>query len=320
MYKKEYNQKKRHKMKHLLSEKDLTPIEIREILDNAKDIKKNPKKYKNAAFEKVLLTIFEAPSLRTRLSFETAMIQMGGDSINYQTMFSPWGVGKESIEDTAHTISRYVDLVMIRMHDHEEVIKFAQNATIPIINGLTNYSHPCQLLGDLLTIQEKKGKLRGLKLAYFGDGNNNVTHSLMMGGAKVGMHISVACPKGREYEPLAEVVQEAKIWAKKTNGSLTITQDPEEAVKNTDIVYTDSWMSYHIPKAQLKKRVDIFKPYQVTKKLFGKAPRALFMHCLPALRGHEMTADVIDSPRSIIFDQAENRLHAQKAIILKLLK
>ena len=307
-------------MKHLLSEKDLTPSEIKEILAAAIDIKKNPKKYKEAAFEKVLLTLFAAPSLRTRLSFDTAMIQMGGDSINYQTDFSPWGVGKESIEDTARTISRYVDLVMIRMHDHQEVIKFAENASIPVINGLTNYSHPCQLLGDLLTIQEKKGKLQGLKLAYFGDGNNNVTHSLLMGCAKVGIDIVVACPKGRDYEPLPEVIQEANIWAKKTKGSLTITQDTEEAIKNADIVYADSWMSYRIPKAQLKKRVKIFKPYQVTKKLFDKSPRALFMHCLPALRGHEMTADVIDSSRSIVFDQAENRLHAQKAIILKVLR
>ncbi|HLC72122.1 MAG TPA: ornithine carbamoyltransferase [Candidatus Nanoarchaeia archaeon] len=307
-------------MKHLLSEKDLTSNEIKEILERAKDIKKSPKKYKDAAFEKVLLTIFEAPSLRTRLSFETAMIQMGGDSINYQTMFSPWGVGKESIEDTAHTISRYVDLVMIRMHDHQEVVKFAENASIPVINGLTNYSHPCQLLGDLLTIREKKGRLQGLKLAYFGDGNNNVTHSLMMGCAKMGMHISIACPRGRDYEPLPTVVQEARIWAKKTNSSLTITQDPEEAIKSADVVYTDSWMSYRVPKAQLKKRVDIFKTYQVTKKLFDKAPRAIFMHCLPALRGHEVTAEVIDSKRSVVFDQAENRLHAQKAIILKLLK
>ncbi|MBS3144373.1 ornithine carbamoyltransferase [Candidatus Woesearchaeota archaeon] len=307
-------------MKHLLSEKDLSPEEIKQVLTAATDIKKNPEKYKNAAFEKVLLTIFEAPSLRTRLSFDSAMIQMGGDSINYQTMFSPWGVGKESIEDTARTISRYVNLVMIRMHDHEEVVRFAQNASVPVINGLTNYSHPCQLLGDLLTIQEKKGKLQGLKLAYFGDGNNNVTHSLMMGCTKMGMHVSIACPKGRDYEPLPDVVQEANTWAKKTKGSLTITQDSEEAIKNADIVYTDSWMSYHVPKAQLKKRVEIFKPYQVTEKLFAKAPNALFMHCLPALRGHEVTAEVIDSKRSIIFDQAENRLHAQKAIILKVLK
>ncbi len=307
-------------MKHLLSEKDLSPADINELITRALDIKKNPKKYKDAAFEKVLLTIFEAPSLRTRLSFETAMIQMGGDSINYQTMFSPWGVGKESIEDTAQTISRYVDLVMIRMHDHEEVVKFAESATIPVINGLTNYSHPCQLLGDLLTIQEKKGKLQGLKLAYFGDGNNNVTHSLMMGCAKMGMHIAVACPKGRDYEPLPDVLQEAKNWAKKTNGSITITQYPKEAIKNADIIYTDSWMSYRVPKSLLKKRVEIFKAYQVTKKLFDKAPKAIFMHCLPALRGHEMTAEVIDSKRSVVFDQAENRLHAQKAIILKLLK
>ncbi len=307
-------------MKHLLSEKDLSPEEIKQILATAANIKKNPKKYKDAAFEKVLLTIFEAPSLRTRLSFETAMIQMGGDSINYQTMFSPWGVGKESIEDTAQTISRYVNLVMIRMHDHEEVVKFAQNASIPVINGLTNYSHPCQLLGDLLTIQEKKGKLQGLKLAYFGDGNNNVTHSLIMGCTKIGMHVAVACPKGRDYEPLPDVVQEAKTWAKKTNSSLTITQNPEEAIKDADIVYTDSWMSYRIQKAQLKRRVEIFRPYQVTKRLFDKAPKSVFMHCLPALRGHEMTADVIDSEKSVVFDQAENRLHAQKAIILNLLK
>ena len=306
-------------MKHLLSEKDLTPADINNIIEHALDIKKNPQKYKNAAFEKTLLTIFEAPSLRTRLSFDTAMIQMGGDSINYQTIFSPWGVGKETIEDTARTISRYVDLVMIRMHEHQEVVKFAQNSSIPVINGLTNYAHPCQVLGDLLTIVEKKGRLQGLKLAYFGDGCNNVTHSLMMGCTKVGMHVAVACPKGKDYAPLPEVLKEAKTWARKTGGSITVTQQPEEAIEDADIVYTDSWMSYRVPKSQLKKRLKIFKPYQVTKKLFAKSPKAIFMHCLPAWRGHEVTAEVIDSKRSIVFDQAENRLHAQKAIILQFL-
>ncbi len=308
-------------MKHLLSEKDLAPHEIRAIMRNALDMKKQPKKYKNAAFEKTLLTIFEAPSLRTRLSFDTAMIQMGGDSINYQTVFSPWAAGKETIEDTARTISRYVDLVMIRMHDHQEVVKFAQNAAVPVINGLTNFSHPCQLLGDLLTIYEKKRKVEGLKLAYLGDGNNNVTHSLLMGCAKMGINIAVACPKGEEYEPLPEVLEEAKRWAEKTRSSLIITQKPGEAVKDADIVYTDSWMSYRIPKTQLQKRARIFKPYQVNEIVFNQAKKdAIFMHCLPAWRGNEVTAGVIDGERSVVFDQAENRLHIQKAIILFVLE
>ena len=308
-------------LKHFLSIRDLTKADILQLLTKAREIKKNPQAYSKAAYEKTLLMIFQVPSLRTILSFETAMTQMGGHAINYHTEKSPWGIGKESIEDVARTISRYCDIAMVRMHDHEELEKLAKNCSIPVINGLTSFAHPCQILGDYLTVWEHKKKLTGVKVAYFGDGNNNVTHDLIYASALLGNDISVACPRGKLYEPQATVLKEAMKLAKDSGASIMITQKAREAVEDADVVYTDSWMSYRVPKSQLKMRLKAFKPYQVTKKLFDFAKRdALFMHCLPAMRGQEVTSDVIDGPRSIVFDQAENRMHVQKSVLLWLLQ
>lgn len=294
-------------MKNLLSINDLSKKEILDLINLGIKIKKNPKKYKNKAFEKVLLTFFSLPSLRTELSFDTAMFQMNGEVIDYHSESSPWAHGKESIEDVAKVVSRYCDLVMIRMNDHNELVKFAKNSKIPVINGLTSYEHPCQILSDLMTIYEKKGKLKGLKLAYFGDANNNVTHSLINAANILGISMTIACPKNKEFNP--------KIPLKKVKMFYNL-----EAAKDTDIIYTDSWFSYRIPKSQYKKRIKILKPFQVNKNVMKYAKKnAIFMHCLPALRGFEVTKDVIDGKQSIVFDQAGNRLPMQKAIILKLL-
>jgi ornithine carbamoyltransferase len=296
-------------MKNLLSINDLNKKEILDLINLAIKIKKNPEKYKNKAFEKVLLTFFQLPSLRTELSFDVAMFQMNGKVIDYHSESSPWAHGKESIEDVSKVISKYCDLVMMRMNDHNELIKFAKNSKIPVINGLTSYEHPCQILSDLITIYEKKGKLKGLKLVYIGDSNNNVTHSLISASNILGINMTIACPKNKNFMP--------KVPLKKVKMFYNV----KNAVKDADIVYTDSWMSYRIPKSQHKKRAKILKLFRVTKNVMKYAKNtALFMHCLPALRGEEVTKEVIDGKQSIVFDQAENRLYMQKALIIKLLK
>ncbi len=308
-------------MKHLISLKQWSPEEIRRVLDLAKDVKAHPEKYANAMARKTLLMIFEKPSLRTRLSFEAGMTQMGGHAIYYNTSTSPMGSGKESISDSVKTASRFVDVIMARLFKHEDLLEMARYATVPVINALTDDSHPCQILADLQAIEEKKGRLAGLKLAYLGDGFNNVTHSLMNGGTKMGMHVSVGSPAGAAYSPRADVVECCREFAAASGGSLTVTDDPVAAAKDADVVYTDSWMSYHIPKDQEQARIAKFMPYQVNAALMAHAkPDAVFMNCLPAIRGCEQTAEVIDGPQSIVFDEAENRLHAQKAVILTLCK
>ena len=305
--------------KDLLDLSTLSREEIVSILDLADNIKKNPKNYSNKLLGKTLLMIFEKPSLRTRVSFEVGMTQLGGHAIYYNIATSPLGK-KESVSDTAKTASRYVDIIMARLFSHQQLKEIAQSATVPVINALTDYSHPCQILADLQTIREKKGKLEGMKLAYLGDGNNNVTHSLLFGCAIMGINIYVGCPAGDEYKPLKEVVGKAKELAKKSNAKIIITQNGEAAAKDADIIYTDSWMSYHIPENLKEERVKLFTPFQVNKKLISHAKKdAIFMNCLPAIRGMEQTTDVIDGPQSIVFDQAENRLHVQKALMLKLL-
>ncbi len=306
-------------MKHLISLKEWSPEKIREVLDLAKDVKAEPQKYNTAMACKTLLMIFEKPSLRTRLSFEAGMTQMGGHSIYYHTGNSPMGSGKETISDSIKAASRFVDIIMARLFKHDDLLEMAEFATIPVINALTDDSHPCQILADLQAIEEKKGSLGGLKLAYLGDGFNNVTHSLMFGGTKMGMNVSVGSPAGAEYSPRADVVANCETYAAASGGSIFVTADPMEAIKNADVVYTDSWMSYHIPKEQEAERIAKFMPYQVNAELMAHAkPDAIFMNCLPANRGCEQTAEVIDGPQSIVFDEAENRLHAQKAVILTL--
>ncbi|MFH1592568.1 MAG: ornithine carbamoyltransferase [Candidatus Woesearchaeota archaeon] len=297
-------------MKHLISLKDLSKKEILGLVDSASKIKKTPKKYSSELKGKTLLMLFAKPSLRTRLSFEVAMLKLGGHAIFYDIANSPLGK-KESIKDGAEVISRFCDAVMARLFEHKDIVELAKYSDIPVINGLTNQMHPCQILGDFLTIKEKVGRLNKLKICYIGDGNNNVTHSLIIGCGKLGIDIVVCCPNKKEFLPDKKVIGNLRYKYEK---------DPKKAVKNCQILYSDSWMSYHIPEPQKKKRVAILKPYQVNKRLFDVNKKVLFMHCLPAGRGYEVTDDVIDGKRSIVYLQAENRMWSEMGILLKLLK
>ena len=302
------------KGKDLLSIHDLSVDEVAEVLDLAKILKTKQKEGIEHHFlkGKTLGMIFQKSSTRTRVSFETGMYQLGGQALFLSDRDLQIGRG-EPIKDTARVLSRYLDGIMIRTFAHRDVEEFAAYADIPIINALTDLLHPCQVLTDLLTIQEHKGKnLKGLKLAYIGDGNN-MTNSLMYGCAKVGMHFAAATPKG--YEPDAVVTKNATEDAKATGGSITLVNDVFEAVKNADILYTDVWASMG-QEAEREKRKKIFKGYQINRDLLNAADkRAIVMHCLPAHRGEEITADVMEENADVIFDEAENRLHTQKAIM-----
>ena len=260
---------------------------------------------------KTLAMIFEKPSTRTRVSFEVGMWQLGGYALYLSAGDLQLGRG-ETIADTAQTLSRYVNGIMARVFAHQTILDLVKYSRVPVINGLSDFTHPCQGLADLFTIYEKKGHLTGLKLAYIGDGNN-VAHSLLYGCSKVGMDITLACPKG--YEPDPNVVSKAKEEGKRSGGEVKVTKDPKEAVSEADIIYTDVWASMGKEKEH-EKRVKIFKPYQVNTKLVKEAKEDyIFMHCLPAHRGEEVTDEVADSNNSVIFDQAENRLHTQKALM-----
>ena len=305
---------------NLISLTDWTRESLEEIMTSGVHIKQYPEHYAHALAGSILLMIFEKPSLRTRVSFEAAMLQMGGHSIYYDLGTSPLGSGKETIADTARTASRYVQGIMARMFRRADMEELGRYATVPVINGLTDYEHPCQALGDLLTIQERKGTLPGLRLAYVGDGNNNVTHSLLHACSKMGMQMMVGCPEGQAFQPLPEVLEQARSFVKESGGSISIVHDARSAVANADVVYTDTWMSYHIPLEEHERRFQLLEPFRVTETLMQQASsKAIFMHCLPAQRGNEQTADVIDGPQSVVFDQAENRLHIEKAILAKLL-
>jgi ornithine carbamoyltransferase len=260
---------------------------------------------------KTLAMIFEKPSTRTRVSFEVGMWQLGGYALYLSANDLQLGRG-ETIADTARVLSRYVDGIMARVFAHQTILDLVKYSRVPVINGLSDFTHPCQGLADLFTIYEKKGRLSGLKLAYVGDGNN-VAHSLLFGCSKVGMDITLACPKG--YEPNPEVVAKGEEEGRRSGCNIKVTSDPKKAIKGADVVYTDVWASMGKEKEH-KERVKKFKPYQVNAKLVKEAKEDyLFMHCLPAHRGEEVTDEVADSKNSIIFDQAENRLHTQKAIL-----
>jgi ornithine carbamoyltransferase len=260
---------------------------------------------------KTLAMIFEKPSTRTRVSFEVGMWQLGGYALYLSASDLQLGRG-ETVADTAQVLSRYVDGIMARVFAHQTILDLAKYSRVPVINGLSDFSHPCQGLADLFTIYEKKGKLSGLKLAYVGDGNN-VAHSLLYGCSKVGINITIACPK--DHEPNLEVVSKAREEGKRNGCEVRVTKDPKGAVKGADIVYTDVWASMGKEKEH-EKRVKVFKPYQVNGKLVKEAKEDyIFMHCLPAHRGEEVTDEVADSENSVIFDQAENRLHTQKALL-----
>ncbi len=303
-------------MRHLLAIKDLSKGELLYLIKKSAEIKKNPKKYEEAMDDKTLLMIFEAPSLRTRLSFETAMLQMDGHAIFYTTGESTLGK-KEGMKDFSRVVSRYVDVIMARLFSHADLEELAKYSSIPVINGMTNREHPCQIIGDLITMFEKRKKIK--KIAYVGDCNNNVTNSLLYASAILGIDISIASPLGKEFEASKSVINEFKVISKKTNAKISVFYDAKKAVKNADVVYTDSWMSYRVPKERESFRIKKLRPFQVNSKLMRQSG-GMFMHCLPAKRGHEVTDEVMDSPVSVVIDQAENRLHAQKAILLWLLE
>lgn len=304
-------------MKDLLHLQGWNKEMINGLISDASKIKKNPEKYSNVLKGRTMLMIFEKPSLRTRVSFEVGMTQLGGHAIFMDVKDSPLGE-KESMADTAKASSRYCDIIMARMFKQEDIEELAKNSTVPVINGLTNTFHPCQTLSDLLTIYEKKNKLAGLKLCFVGDGNNNITHSLLLGCSAAGMDVSIGCPK--EHAPQDWIVKNAEKNTAVSGSKIEIINDAKKAVENADIVYADTWMSYHIPQHEKEDRIKIFQPYQVNNELMENAkPDAIFMNCLPAMRGYEQTAEVIDGKQSVVFDQAENRLYMQKAVILKLL-
>lgn len=305
-------------MKHLVCLSDWSADEILETLKLADQLKyenKNGIRHNHLLKGKSLGLIFSKSSTRTRVSFEVAMYQLGGYSMFLSANDIQLGRG-ETVADTAKTLSRYIDGIMIRTYKQSDVEELAACGTIPIINGLTDSQHPCQILADLQTVREYKGKFKGVKLAYVGDGNN-VANSLLIGCSKVGMDISVATPKG--YECDSKSIEIAMKAAQESGAQISIGYDPFEAVKDADVVYTDTWTSMGV-EAEKEERVKAFMPYQVKSELMGKAkPDAIFMHCLPAYRGYEVTAEVIDGPQSVVFDEAENRLHAQKAVLVKLM-
>ncbi|MCI4445829.1 MAG: ornithine carbamoyltransferase [Candidatus Aminicenantes bacterium] len=295
---------------------DLSIYEFHEIMDLTDKMKKNPGKYRQVLKDKILAMIFQKPSLRTRMTFEVGMLQLGGEAVYLAPSDIQMGT-RESVQDIGKNLERWVDGIMIRTFGHNIIEELAKSTSIPVINALTDLLHPCQAMADFFTLREKKGSFAGLKLAYVGDGNN-VCHSLMLAAAKAGMKISVGTPPG--YEPKAEIVAWAKEDGKDTGFELTITNDPAEAVRGADAVYTDVWASMG-QEAEKEARKKIFAPYQVNKELFSLAkPEAYFMHCLPAHRGEEVTDEVIDSPNSIVYDQAENRLHVQKVIMMLLMR
>lgn len=299
--------------KHLVWLKDWSKEEIETVIETALRMKSSfyagerPPLLKG----KTLAMIFSKPSTRTRVSFEVAMTQLGGHAIYLGTSDIQIGRG-ETIADTARVISRYCDAIMIRTFAHEDVETLARFSRVPVINGLSDLVHPCQILADFVTIREKKGQLSGLTLAYVGDGNN-VCHSLMLGGAKMGMELRVVTPKG--YEPSPLITRLSQEDAAVHGGKIVITDDIDQGVRGADIVYTDVWTSMGQEKEK-EERQKAMRPYQVNRELMAKAgPKAIFMHCLPAHRGEEVTDEVADGPQSVIFDQAENRLHAQKALL-----
>jgi len=301
--------------KDLISIHDLTADQVAAILDTAIKVKSNPEDYQDFLAGCTMAMIFEKPSLRTRVSFETGMTQLGGHAIYLGP--NDISLGKrESVPDIARTLDRMVDIIMARTFAHESVTTLAEYADGPVINGLSDYSHPCQVLADFQTIMEVKDKLQGLTLAYVGDGNN-MAHSLMFIGAKTGVNVRIIGPKG--YEPRADVVALATEDARETGAIITVTSDLDAGVKGADVVYTDVWASMGM-EAEAEQRKAIFRPYQVNSALMAKAKEdAIFMHCLPAHRGDEVTDEVIESAQSVVFDEAENRLHAQKAVILRLM-
>ncbi len=300
-------------MKNLINLQDLSSDDYKNIFELSAKLKKQTKNNETHHLlkGKTLGMIFTKSSTRTRVSFEVGMYQLGGYSLFLSSNDIQLGRG-ETIYDTAQVLSRYLDGIMIRTFKQSDVEDLAKFGTIPVINGLTDLMHPCQILADLFTVLEYKNKLKGLKMAYIGDGNN-VANSLIQGCAAVGMNISVATPKG--YMCDENIVKEAMKIANSNNSKIILTNDPAEAIKDADAVYTDTWISMG-QEAEKENKIKIFMPYQVNEKLFAYAKKdAIFLHCLPAYRGYEVTDKIIDGPHSVVFDEAENRMHVQKAIM-----
>lgn len=302
--------------RHFLTLLDFSEKEIRHILDLAARLKAGEVEGAGKKLEgKTLAMLFEKPSTRTRVSFEAGMTQMGGHAIYIDARTTQLGRG-ETVEDTARTLERYCDMIMARVNRHDDLEKMASVAGVPVINGLSDKDHPCQTIADLLTVLEKKGGLDGLKVAFLGDCGFNMFNSTMIGFSKMWANVVGVCPEKKEYNPDPELVEKAKKHAK---GSIKVEHDPIKGIRDADVVYTDVWVSMGQENAD--QRVKDLKQYQVNRDLLKHAkPDALVMHCLPAHRGQEITSDVVDGPQSIVFDQAENRLHAQKAIMLYLLE
>jgi ornithine carbamoyltransferase len=301
--------------KDFISIHDLSRYEFFELLDLARKVKDRPRDYRQALKDRVLAMIFEKPSLRTRMTFEVGMLELGGKAVYLSPNEIQLGQ-RETVEDVGHNLERWVDGIMIRTFSHDNALRLARVVSVPVINGLTDLLPPCQALADFFTLKECRGDIGGLRFAWVGDGNN-VCHSLMFAAAKTGCTMSVASPPG--YEPNAEIIRLAGEDGRETGFGLELTPDPLAAVRGADAIYTDVWASMG-QESEREERRRIFAPYQVNDALMAAAkPEAVFMHCLPAHRGEEVSASVLDGPRSIVFDQAENRLHVQKAILLVLM-
>ncbi|MBN1870526.1 MAG: ornithine carbamoyltransferase [Candidatus Omnitrophica bacterium] len=299
----------------LLSLQDLTREEIIGLLELTEQLKQDKYQLNNQLKGKTVGLVFQKPSNRTRVSFEVGVFQLGGNCLYLGPSEINLGV-RESTADVSKTLSRYLDGIVARTHSHQDIVELAQYSSVPVINGLSDLYHPCQALADIFSIREKFGKTEGLILAYIGDGNN-VCHSLLLGCSKVGINARVATPP--KYEPQKDIVGLAKSYAKETDAEIILTHSPKDAVKKADIIYSDVWVSMGQEK-ESEKRLKDFKGYQINAELAELATKDyIFMHCLPAHRGQEVTADVIDGEHSIVFDQAENRLHTQKAILITLL-
>ena len=302
-------------MKNFINISDISKADLRKILDNAKSRKEKRSNLNKNSIDpdapldgKILIMLFEQPSTRTRISFDLAVKQLGGKSLILNPDEIHYGSGDESLHDTAKVLSQYADIVMLRTHAHKNVLEFSKNLNIPIINGLTNLSHPCQIMSDVMTFEELKGPIRNKKITWLGDGNN-VVYSLIEAAVQFEFQLSIACPKG--YEPDKKILQ----WAKKNNGSISITKNPLEASNNADCIITDKWISMG-DKINKNKKKNALKPYQVNKKIMKSAKKdSIFMHPLPANRGEEVTNEVMDGKQCAVWLGALNRIHAQKSII-----
>jgi len=303
-------------MKNFLNISDLSSHNLREIIEEAKTRKLKRSSLNKSAADldqpfsgKSMIMIFEKPSTRTRISFDIAVKQLGGSTIILNTDNTHYGIGNESIKDTAKILSEYADVVMIRTSKHKKLLDFAKHSNIPVINGLSEQSHPCQIMSDILTFEEIKGSIKGKTIAWLGDGNNNMSNSFIEASAKFGFKFNIGCPD--KYKPSRSML----VWAKKNKADITITKNLDSAVKNADCIMTDKWVSMN-DKVDKNKKKKMLKPYQVNKKIMKLAKSdAIFMHCLPVSRGEEATDEIVDGKQSVVWLQALNRIHAQKSII-----